>query len=754
MKKKIILALSLVLALTLTACGGAKNEKANAGDKTAEAKDTDNKIVVGVSPTPHGEIVEGLKDEFDKAGLDVEIVNFDDYIQPNLQLEAGDLDANYFQHKPYLDSFTEERNITNLDVLGYVHIEPMALYSEKYKSVDEIEDGAEIIIPNDPSNGARALILLEDAGLIKLKDKTNLNSTEKDIAENPKNLKFTAMDAPSIAQVYKDSGGAVINSNFAIGQGLDPTKDSIFIESTDSPYANLVAIRKEDAEKEKFKKFIEVLNSDASKKLIEEKFEGAVIPALKNKWKRLKRASFFIYIFYQKIFTVFSKSFDNKIINFSQNRIIIMNIRKLRRKNMDRNDKYENKNSGMGKIIIIIALVFSLIGGIIGSAIIIYKLLPMGNSTTSNEDNSKITISAKDNITVASAVAKKSMSSVVGITTKGVQQSFFGQVEVQGVGSGVIVDSKGYILTNAHVVKLNNKVVEDVTVRLNNEKDIQGKTIWADENVDLAIVKINTDEKLNVASLGDSDKLSIGDAAIAIGNPISLQFSQTVTQGIISGLDRYVGAVSGGGYMTGLIQTDASINGGNSGGPLLNSEGEVVGINTVKVQSAEGLGFSIPINFIKPIVKQVIETGSYKEISMGMLTMNLNVATQVFNGKTDVENGIFVYKVYEGSPAAKAGLEAGDIITKIGKDEVKDNNALKSILYKYQEGDSAELSYVRKGKENTTEVTFSDYSIENDKEAQKDIKAQEEEREKQYQQRQQEQQDLFSRFRQEFENGF
>lgn len=421
---------------------------------------------------------------------------------------------------------------------------------------------------------------------------------------------------------------------------------------------------------------------------------------------------------------------------------------------MDRNDKYENKNSGMGKIIIIIALVFSLIGGIIGSAIIIYKLLPMGNSTTSNEDNSKITISAKDNVTVASAVAKKSMSSVVGITTKGVQQSFFGQVEVQGVGSGVIVDSKGYILTNAHVVKLNNKVVEDVTVRLNNEKDIQGKTIWADENVDLAIVKINTDEKLNVASLGDSDKLSIGDAAIAIGNPISLQFSQTVTQGIISGLDRYVGAVSGGGYMTGLIQTDASINGGNSGGPLLNSEGEVVGINTVKVQSAEGLGFSIPINFIKPIVKQVIETGSYKEISMGMLTMNLNVATQVFNGKTDVENGIFVYKVYEGSPAAKAGLEAGDIITKIGKDEVKDNDALKSILYKYQEGDSTELSYVRKGKENTTEVTFSNYSIENDKEAQKDIKAQEEEREKQYQQRQQEQQDLFSRFRQEFENGF
>ena len=276
--KKLFLLGSVVLSLALTGCGGAKKD-----DTKAEAPaDGDNKIVIGVSPTPHGEIIEGLKPEFEKEGLDVEVVNFDDYIQPNLQLEAGDLDANYFQHKPYLDSFTEERNIDDLAVLGYVHIEPMAIYSEKYKSVDEIEDGAEIIIPNDPSNGARALILLEDAGLIKLKDKTNLNSTEKDIAENPKNLKFTAMDAPSIAQVYKDSGAAVINSNFAIGQGLDPTKDSIFLESTDSPYANLVAIRKEDVDKEKFQKFLKVLNSEESKKFIEETFKGAVIPAFKN----------------------------------------------------------------------------------------------------------------------------------------------------------------------------------------------------------------------------------------------------------------------------------------------------------------------------------------------------------------------------------------------------------------------------------------------------------------------------------------
>ncbi|MBS6611109.1 trypsin-like peptidase domain-containing protein [Peptoniphilus lacydonensis] len=424
---------------------------------------------------------------------------------------------------------------------------------------------------------------------------------------------------------------------------------------------------------------------------------------------------------------------------------------------MDKDEikKINKKNKGEGKIIILIAIIFSMIGGIIGSCITSYKTIPQKSSSSSDSgNNSNITISAKDNVSVASAVAKKSMSSVVGITTKGVQQSFFGQVEVQGVGSGVIVDSKGYILTNAHVVKLNNQVVKDVTVRLNNEKDIQGKTIWADDMIDLAIVKIDTNEKLNVATLGDSDSLEIGDTAIAIGNPISLQFSQTVTQGIISGLDRYVGAVSGGGYMTGLIQTDASINGGNSGGPLLNAEGEVIGINTVKVQSAEGLGFSIPINFIKPVVKQVIETGDYKEMSIGMLTMNLDAASQVFNGKVGTEKGIFVYKVYNGSPAAKAGLKAGDIVTRIGKDQVTDNNALKSILYKYQVGDTVNISYLRKGKEESTDITFTDYSIENDKEAQKDIETQEQERAKEQQQRRQQEQEFFNRFRQEFENGF
>lgn len=272
--KKIIITLSLVLALILTACGTNKEK-----DATAQNSSEDGKIVVGVSPTPHGQIIEGLKDEFEKEGLDVEVVNFDDYVQPNLQLEAGDIDANYFQHEPYFEEFTKERNIDDLVNIGTVHVEPIALYSKEYKNVEEIEDNSEIIIPNDPSNGARALILLEKAGLIKLNDNTNLKATEKDIVENPKNLKITAMDAPSIAKVYADAQAAVINSNYAIGAGLDPINDSIFIEDKDSPYANVITIKKENEEAEKFKKFVEVLNSDAAKKYIEDEFKGAVIPA-------------------------------------------------------------------------------------------------------------------------------------------------------------------------------------------------------------------------------------------------------------------------------------------------------------------------------------------------------------------------------------------------------------------------------------------------------------------------------------------
>lgn len=276
--KKILAVVGLSLALV--GCGN-EAQKANQAGNAKEATKTevaDNTIKIGVSPTPHAEIIEALQPQFEEAGLKVEAVVFDDYIQPNEQLAAGDLDANYFQHGPYLEEFTKQNNL-ELTSVGNVHIEPMGVYSDKVKTVEEIKDGGEILIPNDATNGGRALLLLEQAGLIKLKDSSNLLSTEADIVENSKNLKFVAMEAQNIPNTYKDAELAVINANYALGAGLVPSKDALLLESGDSPYANLVAVRTGEEGQEKFKKLIEVLNSDAAKKVIEEKFEGAVVPA-------------------------------------------------------------------------------------------------------------------------------------------------------------------------------------------------------------------------------------------------------------------------------------------------------------------------------------------------------------------------------------------------------------------------------------------------------------------------------------------
>ena len=268
--KKIFAALAI--GAILIGCG-----KKEAPATTSNVEE-DNKIVIGVSPVPHAEIINALEDEFKKAGLEVETVVFDDYVQPNLQLASGDIDANYFQHKPYFDEFISSHNL-DLTSLGTVHIEPLGVYSTKISSLDELNDGDDVIIPNDPSNAARALILLDENGVIKLKDKTNLKSTEADIVENPKNLHFTAIDAQNIPNVYKDAAIGIINSNYAIGAGINPKNDSIVIESSESPYANLVAVRTEDKDKPKFKKLMEVLQSDATKNFLEIEYKGSIFPA-------------------------------------------------------------------------------------------------------------------------------------------------------------------------------------------------------------------------------------------------------------------------------------------------------------------------------------------------------------------------------------------------------------------------------------------------------------------------------------------
>lgn len=284
MKKIFTLLLALTLLTSLVACnnstGNTNKDKAETGSETkAETQtDDDNKIIIGVSPVPHAEITEALKDEFAKEGLDVEVKVFDDYVQPNLALDQGDIDANYFQHIPYLENFAKERGL-NLENLGSVHIEPMGLYSDKIKSLDELKEGDEVLIPSDPSNGRRALLLLEKNGLITLKDDTKEDITEKDIDQNTKDLKFTPIEAANIPNVYKDAALAAINTNFALGAGLNPSADALALEDKDSPYANIIAVRKGDETKDKFQKLIKVFQSEACKKFIEEKYKGEIYPA-------------------------------------------------------------------------------------------------------------------------------------------------------------------------------------------------------------------------------------------------------------------------------------------------------------------------------------------------------------------------------------------------------------------------------------------------------------------------------------------
>lgn len=380
---------------------------------------------------------------------------------------------------------------------------------------------------------------------------------------------------------------------------------------------------------------------------------------------------------------------------------------------------YGRKKKKSNKGIVILCLICAIIGGVIGSAItsVLFGGSELQSTGNSNEN---ITINAKTENTVAAAVAKKAMPSVVGITTSEIKQSIFGAVESRGTGSGIIVDEKGYILTNTHVVKMGGKLVNSCKVLLNDGTTIEGKPIWADSSIDVAIVKVNTTEKLKSAELGDSDELQIGETAIAIGNPIDMAYQRSVTQGIISGLNRYVGQVDGGGYMTGLIQTDASINEGNSGGPLLNAKGQVIGMNTVKVSVGEGLGFSIPINSVKPIIDSVIETGDYKVVSMGTESLDVARLQRYYEKDLGVREGVFVFRVYENSPAAKSGIKDGDIIVKIGEDNISTVDSLKSTLYKYKVGDSVDMTIIRDGKEEKVNITFTDYSVADDANEDKD----------------------------------
>ncbi|WP_201196436.1 MetQ/NlpA family ABC transporter substrate-binding protein [Pseudomonas fluorescens] len=245
---------------------------------TAGLAQAGEKLVVAATPVPHAEILELIKPTLAKEGVDLEIKVFTDYVQPNVQVAEKRLDANYFQTKPYLDSFNKGKG-TNLETVIGVHVEPFGGYSSKYKSLTELPNGATIALPNEGSNSGRALILLQKAGLIELKDPSNALSTPKDIAKNPHNFKFKELESALLPRVLKEVDLDLINTNYALEAGLNPAKDALVIEGADSPYVNFLVARPDNKDSAAIQKLAKALTSPEVKAFIEKKYSGAVLPA-------------------------------------------------------------------------------------------------------------------------------------------------------------------------------------------------------------------------------------------------------------------------------------------------------------------------------------------------------------------------------------------------------------------------------------------------------------------------------------------
>lgn len=274
MKRKSILSLLLTgaLAISLIGCGNT-NKEAETG-----SKGEDKTITIGVTPVPHKEIVEEIKPDLEAEGYTVKIVEFTDYVTPNTSLAEGELDANYFQTVAYLDETNEGKGL-DLTYTKGIHLEPLGVYSSTIKSLDELKERATVAVPNDPSNEARALRVLEGAGLIKLKEGELV--TPKDITENPKNLKFEELEAAQLPRVLEEVGIAVINGNYALEAGLNPAENALYLEDAtkeaSKKYHNVLAVKKGNEDSEKIKALTNALTSDKVKKFIEEKYNGSVI---------------------------------------------------------------------------------------------------------------------------------------------------------------------------------------------------------------------------------------------------------------------------------------------------------------------------------------------------------------------------------------------------------------------------------------------------------------------------------------------
>lgn len=278
MKNKKIIALTLIIGLALFAvigCGG--NQASSGGGQSSDVV----KLVVGATPEPHAEILTQAKELLKAKGIELEIKEFTDYTTPNIALSDGSLDANFFQHVPYLEEFSQQNNL-DLTWTTAVHFEPLGLYSYKIKDLSELKDGDRIAVPNDTTNEARALWLLQDNGIITLKDGVGLTATVTDIVEYKVKVEIVELEAPQLPRALEDVTAAVINGNYAIGAGLNPAKDALVMEDPSSmaadTFKNVVAVRAGDENRPEIKALGEVLNSPEIKKFIEDKYQGAVVP--------------------------------------------------------------------------------------------------------------------------------------------------------------------------------------------------------------------------------------------------------------------------------------------------------------------------------------------------------------------------------------------------------------------------------------------------------------------------------------------
>ena len=257
--KKLLTALAAAAALTSAA--------AHAGE-----------ISVAATAVPHAELLEFVKPALAKEGVELKIKVFTDYVQPNVQVAEGRLDANFFQHQPYLDEFNKSRGTELVSIAG-VHVEPFGAYSSKVKNLSELNEGAQVVIPNDATNGGRALLLLQKAGVIKLKDGAGITATVKDIAENPKGIKVRELEAATLPRVLAQVDLALINTNYALEAGLNPTKDALVIEGADSPYVNILVTTAEKKDNADLQKLAKALHTPEVKKFIADQYKGAVVPA-------------------------------------------------------------------------------------------------------------------------------------------------------------------------------------------------------------------------------------------------------------------------------------------------------------------------------------------------------------------------------------------------------------------------------------------------------------------------------------------